>query len=124
MLGIAFAGIGMFGVSFADTAAGIGRFGVSLADTAATTDKGLTLKDEWVQGIGVAGTKGNPDPNASQEPQLLKIIKNTINIVLGFLGLITLILLLRGGFQMVTANGDDKKFGTGQTVLKQAAMGL
>jgi Type IV secretion system pilin len=44
--------------------------------------------------------------------------------LLGILALITLILLLWGGFQMVTAAGDDKKYGDGFTILKQAAFGL
>ena len=52
------------------------------------------------------------------------MIKNAINWILGILGLITFILLLWGGFQMVTAAGDDKKFGAGQTILKQAGIGL
>jgi len=40
------------------------------------------------------------------------------------LALIALILLLWGGFQMVTAAGDDGKYQGGFTILKQAAVGL
>lgn len=50
----------------------------------------------------------------------MKTIKNAINRTLGILGLIVFVLLLWGGFQMVTANGDDKKFSSGLTILKQA----
>ena len=55
---------------------------------------------------------------------MIGVIKTAINRVLGILGLITFVLLLWGGFQMVTAAGDDKKFGAGQTILKQAGIGL
>ena len=40
------------------------------------------------------------------------------------LGLITFVLLLWGGFNMVTAAGDDKKFGEGLKILKNAGIGL
>lgn len=40
------------------------------------------------------------------------------------MSLITLIILLWGGFQMVTANGDDGKFQAGTKLLRQAALGL
>lgn len=40
------------------------------------------------------------------------------------LSLITLVLLLWGGFQMVTAAGDNNKFSAGQKILQHAAMGL
>ena len=54
----------------------------------------------------------------------VQVVKNAINWVLGILALIALILLLWGGFQMVTAAGDDKKYEEGFKILKQAAFGL
>lgn len=59
-----------------------------------------------------------------QKDNLIVVIKSTINRVLGILGLIALIILLWGGFQMVTAAGDDKKYDAGFTYVKQAAGGL
>ncbi len=53
-----------------------------------------------------------------------QIIQNAINRVLGILALIVLVLLLWGGFQMITAAGDEEKYGAGFTILKQAALGL
>jgi hypothetical protein len=44
--------------------------------------------------------------------------------MLGMLATIALVICIRGGFQMVTAAGDDGKFKKGQGVLKQAAIGL
>jgi hypothetical protein len=47
-----------------------------------------------------------------------------VNWVLGILALIALLILMYGGFQMVTAAGDEKKYEAGFTILKQAAQGL
>ena len=55
---------------------------------------------------------------------LIDVIKKTLNWILGMLSLIVFVLLLWWGFQMVTAAGDDKKFAAGQTILKQAGIGL
>jgi len=44
--------------------------------------------------------------------------------MLGILALIALVILLRGGFQMVTAAGDDAKYKKGFKILQQAAIGL
>ena len=79
------------------------------------------VNPENAQGInGIAGTTGGTE----QKNQLETVIKNAINWVLWILSLIVLILLLWWGFQMVTANWDDKKFGAGMTILKQAAIWL
>ena len=69
---------------------------------------------------GIAGT----DKPVDQKNQLETVIKNAINWVLWILSLIVFILLLWWGFQMVTANWDDKKFSAGMTILKQAAIWL
>lgn len=76
----------------------------------------------YVNNIQVPGA---PNVNATAaSDQLITIIQNAINWVLGILSLIVLILLLRWGFQMITAAGDDDKYGSGFKILKQAAFGL
>ncbi len=69
-------------------------------------------------GIAVGGAGTNADAS------IITIIKNFINRTLGILGLIALVILLYGGFQMVTAAGDDDKYKKGFKVLKEAAVGL
>jgi hypothetical protein len=44
--------------------------------------------------------------------------------MLGMLALIALVVLLWGGFQMVTAAGDETKYKKGFKILQQAAIGL
>jgi len=58
------------------------------------------------------------------DASFINIIKNFINRSLGILGLIALVVLLYGGFNMVTAAGDEEKYKKGFKILKQAAMGL
>jgi hypothetical protein len=55
---------------------------------------------------------------------LLDVVKEFINRVLGILGLIALIVLLYGWFNMVTAAGDEEKYNTGFKILKQSGIGL
>lgn len=69
-------------------------------------------------GIWVSGTE------QLQGGKLIDIVKNFINWILGMLALVALVILLRGGFQMVTAAGDDAKYKKGFKILQQAAIGL
>ena len=56
--------------------------------------------------------------------QLIDVIKSAINWVLGILALIALIILLYGGFLMVTAAGNEDGYKKWFTILRQAAIGL
>ena len=55
---------------------------------------------------------------------LLDTIKNAINWLLWILATIALVICLYGWFKMMTAAGDEKKYGDGLKVLKYAAIGL
>ncbi len=68
--------------------------------------------------VGVSGT------GTAQGGKLIDVIKSFINWMLGILALIALVILLWGGFQMVTAAGDDGKYKKGFKILQQAAIGL
>jgi phosphate starvation-inducible membrane PsiE len=54
----------------------------------------------------------------------LDFIQSAVNWILALLGLITIIILIYGGFQMVTAAWDDNKYKKGFTIVKQAVIGL
>lgn len=79
--------------------------------TATTTSDGTTIQ--------LPG-----DQTFKGDDSLITTIKRAVNILLSFLGLIALIILLVGGFQMVTAAGDENKYKKGFTILRQAAIGL
>lgn len=69
-------------------------------------------------GIGIGGTGANTGNS------IMGVIKSFLNWVLWLLSLIALVVLLYGGFNMVTAAGDEAKYKKGFKVLQQAAVGL
>jgi len=72
-------------------------------------------------------TTANPNLPGSETLQwegLLRVIQNAVNWILALLGFIALLVLLWGGFQMVTAAGEDSKYQNGFKILKQAGIGL
>lgn len=73
------------------------------------------LGQQAAQGISGVGT---------QTTDLLTVVRNAINFVLGLLSFIALIVLLYGWFNMVTAAGDETKYNQGFTILRQAGIGL
>ncbi len=83
-------------------------------------DDSFTSPLEWKRttGLWLAGS------GTGQWEWFLDVVRNAINWLLGILALITLILLLWGWFQMVTAAWDEKKYDAWFTILKQAAFGL
>lgn len=105
----------------------LGLFGF-LAIGAGTLGISSQANAQWINGW--FDTQDNTfNPNVAghtgmAETSLLETIKNFINWVLGLLSLIALIVLLWGGFQMVTAAGDENKYKAGFTILKQAGIGL
>ncbi len=77
-------------------------------------------KDKWGVEVWVYGTNNAAETKNS----LVDTIKNFVNWTLRILALITLLILLWGGFQMLLAAGDEGKFKQGFTILKQAAVAL
>jgi hypothetical protein len=59
---------------------------------------------------------GNNDPRI--------ITANLINIILGFLGILSLLLILFGGFKWMTAAGNDDQVASAKKLLVAAVIGL
>ncbi len=80
----------------------------------------------WWFGDQTDVVKYNPTvPGATaglQSDKLITSIKMFINRILWLLGLIALLMLLWGGFQMVTAAGDEAKYKKWFKILQQAGM--
>ena len=76
--------------------------------------------DQRATQIGVAGA----DQGWTGNEGFLDFIQSAVNWILALLGLITIIILIYGGFQMVTAAWDDNKYKKGFTIVKQAVIGL
>ena len=58
------------------------------------------------------------------EESLYGLIGGIINVVLGFLGIILVMLLLYAGFNWMTAAGDSAKVDTAQDTIKRAVIGI
>ncbi len=61
---------------------------------------------------------------ANQWDSFVNVVKGFINWALGILALLALIIVLWGGFKMVTASGNEEQYKSGFTIMKQAAMWL
>lgn len=61
-------------------------------------------------------------PGRYKDPR--EIARNVINIILGFLGVIAVIIILMAGFQWMTAGGEEEKVAEARQRLIQGAIGL
>jgi len=52
------------------------------------------------------------------------VIADIINIVLGFLGIIAVVIIIYAGFKWMTAGGNDDQVGEARKMLVQAVVGL
>ena len=59
---------------------------------------------------------GNRDPRA--------IAASVINIILGFLGIVAVVIILLGGFKWMTAGGGEDKVGEAKKLIMAGAIGL
>lgn len=62
--------------------------------------------------------------DTQQKDAFVNIVKWAVNWVLGILSLIALIIVMYGGFLMVTSAGNDETYKKWFTILKYAAIGL
>ena len=75
---------------------------------AASVDLGLT----YATGIGL-GTR-----------DIRSMISSIINVLLGFLGIIAVVIILLAGFKWMTAGGADEKIGDAKKLLGAGVIGL
>ncbi len=61
-------------------------------------------------------------PGRYKDPR--EIARNVINIILGFLGVIAVIIIIMAGFQWMTAGGEEEKVAEARQRLIQGAIGL
>jgi hypothetical protein len=74
-----------------------------------------------------AGTMANEvgsSAGITSQRTLPEIVGSIINIVLGFLGIVFLVILLYAGFTWMTAQGDEGKVKNARSMISQAVVGL
>jgi type IV secretory pathway VirB2 component (pilin) len=59
-----------------------------------------------------------------QDISIQETIARIINILLGFLGIIAVIIILAGGFKWMTAGGNEDKIGEARKMIVQGLIGL
>jgi len=59
-----------------------------------------------------------------QDRDLKSSIANIINIILGFLGIVAVIIVLAGGFKWMTAGGNEDKVSESRQMIIQGVIGL
>ena len=95
----------------------------------------LVLLSPVMVAVAVGNTPADPNygvdqldnldlPQPTEENALPTIVVNLINLVLGFLALIAIVIVLIGGFEWMTAGGNDDKVKTAQNRLKYGLIGL
>ena len=72
------------------------------------------LKPETQNALGLGDT--------DQAPQV--IAARLVNIMLGFLGIIAVVIILLGGFKWMTAGGNEDKIGEAKGLLSAGVIGL
>ncbi|MBI2637139.1 MAG: hypothetical protein HYW81_03020 [Parcubacteria group bacterium] len=62
--------------------------------------------------------------NVGQSTDLKQDIAQVINVLLGFLGILAVIIILYAGFKWMTASGNEEQVGEARKMLLQAVIGL
>jgi len=62
--------------------------------------------------------------NVGESRDLKFAISNVVNIVLGFLGILAVIIIMYAGFKWMTASGNEEQVGEARKMLLQAVIGL
>lgn len=69
-------------------------------------------------------TNATTTTNQLEQDSLPVAIQTYVNYIMTFLYLIAVLFAIWGGFQILTANGDEEKVKKGKTILIQGAIGL
>lgn len=101
--------------------AAFGAFAISALPVSAALAQ--TTQNPFTQSQKLASDVGSSAGIASSTPLPL-IVGRIVNVVLGFLGVVFLVLLLYAGFTWMTAQGDSKKVDTAKNIITQAIIGL
>ena len=70
------------------------------------------------------GLKDAKNINVGKEDDLKGVVADVVNIVLGFLGIISVIIILFAGFKWMTAAGNEEQVSEAKKMLVQAVIGL
>jgi len=78
---------------------------------------------DWENSFGFDDPTIQNIAGSNQDLELNETIANIINLVLGFLGLIAVVIILIGGFKWMTAGGNEEKVGEAKKLLIAGLIG-
>jgi len=91
----------------------------------ASTETANTAAGYFFSGAQETGSKmGYTASTTDGSALLLEKISLIINFILGLLGILFLVLILRGGFLWMTAAGNEKQVETAKNIIVRATIGL
>lgn len=96
----------------------LASYGVKALTVAALALPTLAAAEDLSLGLEYASSTGLGSTD------LRDIVNNFIRVLLGFLGLIAVIIILVGGFKWMTAMGDDKAISSAKDLIKAGVIGL
>ena len=79
------------------------------------------VKDLW--GSDDIRTQVNTDLGLGEKDPRV-IVASVINVILGFLGIIAVVIILLGGFKWMTAGGSEDKIGEAKKLITAGVIGL
>lgn len=85
---------------------------------------GIDDPSSEAQNYGLGTSAGFQGIGINKDTNLKSTIVNVINIVLGFLGIIAVVIILAGGFKWMTAGGSDDKIGEARKMIVQGLIGM
>ena len=88
----------------------------------ATACEGGAVYDR-ISGTCELDTGGDPGQNDRTTGDIRNTIRRFINVALGFLGIVTVVMIIYGGFSWLTAAGSDEKIDKGKKIILWAAIG-
>jgi hypothetical protein len=80
--------------------------------------------DVWGEKTGSGGAAAIKTATGLGEQDPRAIAASVINVLLGFLGIIAVVLIIAGGFMWMTAAGNDEKVGTARKIMTAGVIGL
>ncbi|MDZ4221273.1 MAG: pilin [Patescibacteria group bacterium] len=100
---------------------GAGMFVFALLAPVAAFAQGTYVEPDPTDPFGLGSAE---DVNVGESDDLKGSIANVVNILLGFLGILAVVIIIYAGFKWMTAAGNEEQVGDAKKMLVQAVIGL
>jgi len=86
--------------------------------------KALVVNTALAQGLGSQSGQLGLQGVAGEQSGLSAVIGGIMNFFLEFVGLVAVLILIYGGFKMITSAGDQEQFSSGRQMIIYAVIGI